>query len=172
MSWYGTHSFLKEYIRKNRCKRIMEIGVFNGDNAKKMVEAAIQNSPREDMEYYGFDFFGGNMLRQVEQKLEKTGCKFKLFKGDTVDTLPKAVKTLPKMDLIFIDGGKSHQEANSDWECSKTLMHDGTAVFVHNYDFPGVQRMVDNIRREEYQVEIIHPPNDSDTGLIKKKIRP
>jgi len=28
--WYGSHSYLNEYIRENRCKKIMEIGVYNG----------------------------------------------------------------------------------------------------------------------------------------------
>lgn len=138
MSWYGSHSFLNDYIRKNNCKRIMEIGVLNGENARTMVEVAIQNFPLEEVEYYGFDFFSGYESHEVGRKLRKIGCKFKLFKGDTVDTLPQAVKILPKMDLIFIDGGKSYTEAKSDWKYSKTLMHDGTVVFVHNYDFSGV----------------------------------
>lgn len=169
LSWYGSHSFLNEYIRKNCCKRIMEIGVLNGENTKTMVEVAIQNFSPEEVEYYGFDFFNSNSFHQVEQKLEKIGCKFKLFKGDTKYTLPEAVKTLPKMDLIFIDGGKSYSEAYNDWAYSRILMYDRTAIFVHNYDFSGVQRMVDNIPRDEYQVEIIHPLHDSDTALVKKK---
>ena len=169
MPWYGSHSFLNDYIRKNSCRRLMEIGVLNGENARTMVEAAIKNFPPEEVEYYGFDFFSDYSPNEVELKLRKLGCKFKLFKGDTVDTLPKAVKTLPKMDLIFIDGGKSYREAKSDWENSMTLMHDGTAVFVHNYYFPGVRKMVDNISRDEYQVKIIHAPFDSDTALIKNK---
>ena len=147
----------------------MEIGVLNGENAKTMVEVAIKNISVTEVEYYGFDFFDGSSFDQVRQKLVKTGCKFKLFKGDTVDTLPKATKTLPKMDLIFIDGGKAYAEAKSDWECSKALMHDETAVFIHNCYFSGVKRMVDEIPREKYQVEIIHPPNDSDTTIVKKK---
>lgn len=169
MPWYGSHSFLNEYIRENRCKRIMEIGILNGDNAKSMVEIAVQNVPPDSVEYYGFDLFAGYSSRQVGQKLEETGCKFKLFEGDTVGTLPKAVKILPKMDLIFIDGGKSLSEAESDWENSKTLMHDGTAVFVHNYEFPGVHRMVDNIPRDKYQVRIIHTSSDGKIALIKKR---
>ena len=80
-------------------------------------------------------FFMDHTTQQVARKLEKTGCKFKLFKGDTQDTLPKAVKTLPKMDLIFIDGGKSYTEAKSDWEYATTLMHNETAAFIHNYYF-------------------------------------
>ena len=146
----------------------MEIGVLDGENAKKMIEVAIQNFPPEKVEYYGFDFFIGASLHQVGERLKRTRCKFRLFKGDTIDTLPEAVKTLPKIDLIFIDGGKSYTEAESDWENSKILMHDGTAVFVHNYEFSGVRRMVDSIPEEQYQVEIIHPPFDSNTALIRK----
>jgi predicted O-methyltransferase YrrM len=170
MPWYGSHPFLNDYIRKNNCKRIAEVGVLNGENARTMVEVAIQNSPAEEVEYYGFDFFSGYTSGEVEQKLREIGCKFKLFKGNTVETLPKAVKTLPKMDLIFIDGGKSYAEARSDWENSKTLMHDGTAVFIHNYEYSGVRRMVDNISKDEYQVKIIHAPSDADTALIRKRI--
>ena len=147
----------------------MEIGVYTGENARTMVEAAIRNVPPDEVEYYGFDFFMGTRLREVRQKLEKTGCKFKLFKGDTVDMLPKVVTTLPKMDVIFIDGGKSYTEARSDWEHSKTLMHDGTVVFVHNADFSGVLSMVDSISRSQFRVEVFHAPFEGEIALIKKK---
>ena len=151
----------------------MEIGVADGENARNMMEVAIRNFLPEEVEYYWFDLFGGNddfRLKQVRQKLKETRCKFKLLKGDSVKTLPKAVKTLPKMDLIFIDGGHSYTTVKSDWENSKSLMHNETAVFFHNYDFSGPKRVVDNISREKYQVKIIHPKSDSDTALVNKKV--
>ncbi len=151
----------------------MEIGVADGENARKMVMVASQNFPAEEVEYYGFDTFGENdnsQMKQVKQKLEKTGCKFKLFKGNSAKTLPKVIKELPTMDLIFIDGGHSYPTVKSDWENSKHLMHNDTATFFHNYDFSGVKRAVDDISREEYRVEIIHPSGDYATALVKKKI--
>jgi len=169
---YGSHSFLNEYIRRNKCKRIMEIGVADGENARNMVGVAIRNFSPEEVEYYGFDLFswdGDSRMEQVRQRLKDTRCKFKLFKGDSVKTLSEAVKTLPKMDLIFIDGGHSYATVRSDWENSKSLVHNGTAVFFHNYDFSGPKRVVDNISREEYQVKIIHLLSDCDTALVKKK---
>ena len=169
MFGYGSHAYLNEYIYTKGCKRILEIGVYNGENAKMMVETALQNASPNEVEYYGFDFFWHSRIQEVREKLSKTGCNITLVKGNTENTLPKTVRTLPKMDLIFIDGGKSYREAKSDWEHSKTLMHDGTAVFVHNYYFSGVRKMVDNISRDEYQVKIIHTPYDSDTALINKK---
>ena len=167
---YGSHSLLNEYIRKNKCKKILEIGVADGENAKTMVKIATQNSSPEEVEYYGVDLFEGNRIEQVRQKLQETGCKFKLFKGDSVRTLPRVLKDLPKMDLIFIDGGHSHEVAKSDWENSKSLIHEETAVFFYNYDFSGVKRVVDDISREEYQVKIIHPSSDYATAFVKKKV--
>ena len=166
---YGSHSFLNEYIRRNSCKRIMEIGVEDGENAREMVSVASRNFSAEEVEYYGFDTFTGkdnSQMKWVRQKLKKTRCKFRLFKGDSVKILPKIVKNLPMMDLIFIDGGHSYTTVKSDWENSKSLMHDETAVFFHNYDFSGVKRVVNNISREEYQVKIIHPSSDYDTAFV------
>lgn len=167
---YGSHSFLNEYISKNKCKRIMEIGVADGENARTMVKVAMQNFSPEEVEYYGFDLFEGNRDSRVRQKLEQIGCKSELFKGDSVKTLPEVVKTLPKMCLIFIDGGHSYTTAKNDWENSKPLMHNETVVFFHNYDFTGVKMVVDNISREEYEVKMIHPPSDCDTAFVKKRI--
>jgi len=170
---YGSHSFLNEYISKNKCKRIMEIGVANGENAKTMVMVAIRNLSPEEVEYYGFDLFGGDddsRMKQVRQKLKETGCRFKLFKGDSVETLLSVLATLPKMDLIFIDGGHSYATVKRDWENTRSLMHDETAAFFHNYDWSGVKGVVDNISRQKYQVKIIHPSSDYDTAFVKKRV--
>ena len=151
----------------------MEIGVADGKNARNMMNIASENFPTEEVEYYGFDTFGwynDYQIKCVRQKLEKTGCKFKLFKGDSVKTLPNIAHKLPMMDLIFIDGDHSYTTVKSDWENSKSLMHEKTAVFFHNYDFSGPKRVVDNISRNKYQVEIVDPSMDCETARVKKKI--
>jgi hypothetical protein len=61
-SGYGPHSFLNDYISKNKCKKIMEIGVADGENARTMVMVALRNFSPEEVEYYGFDFFGGALI--------------------------------------------------------------------------------------------------------------
>lgn len=167
---YGHHSFLNEYIRRNESRRIMEVGVANGDNAVSMVEAALEVNPPDEVEYYGFDTFeatGGAQLESVREKLSKTGCRFELFEGNSVETLPKAVDGLPNMDLIFIDGGRDYPVVKSDWENSRELMEGETAVFFHNYDYSGVKKLVDGISREKYSVKIVDPPSDDRTARIE-----
>ena len=134
-----------------------------------MVEAAIQDIPSQKVEYYGFDFFSNNSTSRVGRRLDETGCRYRLYKGNTMDTFPEAAKTLPKMDLVFIDGGKSYREAMSDWENSALLMHDGTGVFIHNVGFSGVGKMVDEIPRDRYEVEIFNAPSEGSVALIRKK---
>lgn len=147
----------------------MEIGVYNGENARSMIKAAIQNASPHEVEYYGFDFFSYYSTSRVGRKLDETGCRYRLIEGDTMETLPEAVKTLPEMDLIFIDGGKSYREAKSDWENSSLLMHERTGVFVHNVGFMGVGRMVEGIHRDKYRVETFYAPSEGTVALIRKK---
>lgn len=169
---YGSHSFLNEYIEKNKVQKILEIGVDTGENATAMVQSAARNFAPEEIEYYGFDTFMGknnNQLERVKKKLFETGCRFELYKGDSTETLPRKIGDLPKMDLIFIDGGHAYQVTKSDWENSKILMQDHTAVFFHNYDFSGPRKVVDSIPREKFSVEIFDPPSDCKTGLVKRR---
>lgn len=144
----------------------MEIGVYNGDNAVNMIEAAAQNFRSYEVEYYGFDFFSHHSTRHVGRRLEETGCRYRLFEGNTMDTLPEAAKTLPPMDLIFIDGGKSYAEASSDWRYSSQLMHGLTGAFVHNADFPGVRRMVEGISRDEFMVHVFRAQSEGSVARI------
>jgi predicted O-methyltransferase YrrM len=170
MPWYGSHPYLNEFIRTNNCRRILEIGVYTGENAVSMIKAAIEIAadPRE-VQYYGFDFFGNRGAERVGRKLEALGCTFELFAGDTLETLPAAAASLPEMDLIFIDGGKSFREATSDWENSEQLLHDRTGVYVHNADMGGVRRMLDQVSRAKYRVEIFRVPSEGRVALIKSK---
>jgi hypothetical protein len=99
----GSHTYLNEYIRKNNYKRIMEIGVYTGDNAVRMVETAIERAPDgREVAHYGFDLFLTACSDQVGRQSERLGCTFALFEGDTLETLPTSAASLPKMGLIFM----------------------------------------------------------------------
>ena len=143
--------------------------MFNGENAVSMIKTAIRTVPAHEVEYFGSDFFSYHTTERIGKKLEELGCKYRLFKGNTLNTVPEAAKSLPTMDLIFIDGGKSYREGWSDWEGSSRLMDEGTGVFVHNVGFSGVGRMVDDIPRDRFSVEIFNPQYEGRVALIKRK---
>ncbi len=170
MCWYGAHKYLNDYIAEKKCRRIMEIGVYNAENAENMIKTAAKNYPPNEIEYYGFDFFSHYNTDGIAENLDKLGCKYKLFKGNTMNTVPDAAETLPLMDIVFIDGGKSYREAWSDWLGSSRLMHMDTGVFVHNVDFSDVERMVNNIPQDRYNVNTFYAPAEGRVALITRKM--
>jgi len=88
------YKYLYYIIKKYKCRRIMEIGVWNGNHAIKMIEKAKKYWEAKDIEYYGFDLFedlSEKMLKEeiskqppfmneVKKKLEKTGARIQLYK--------------------------------------------------------------------------------------------
>lgn len=164
-----------------RARRIMEIGTWNGNHAATMIQSAKKHWSPGEIEYNGFDLYEDldeetfnkevskrpPSMKKVKEKLKRTGAKIALYKGNTLETLPKMVKKLPKMDFIFIDGGHSIETVNSDWKYSKKLMHENTVVIFDDYwnrDDGGCKRIVDSLDRKDFSVEIL-PPTDE----IKKE---
>ncbi len=140
---------LWDFIKRNKCKTILEIGLGDGRNVKKMLDLA------GDCDYYGFDNLSLPESRKAFLELEgRRNVHF--YIGDTRETLPLALSELPMMDLIFIDGGHGRDVVENDWNICKLLMHDGTACFFHDY-YPclGVKRVVDKIG-DDFSVEIIN----------------
>lgn len=92
-------------------------------------------------------------IDEAKEILKGLNCDFHLFMGDTRKTLPEVVNKLPKMDLIYIDGGHDYETAKSDWENSKKLMHNKTLAVFDDYPLEGVKEVVDGING--YEVKII-----------------
>jgi hypothetical protein len=166
--------------KKEKPFRIMEIGVFHGVHGKQMIERATKNG-RQNIEFYGFDLFEEmtSEVNEVEfgkQTLAlsypavlkylqtKTRAKvIKLFKGDTKQVLPEIIGALPKMDIIFIDGGHSLGTIQSDFEYALKLAHDKTIILCDDYyanDYSkGCAFLVDHDlkARKSLKVEVLEP---------------
>ena len=80
--------------------------------------------------------------------------------------MPKVVDGLPKMELIFIDGGHDYDTCKSDWENVKRLMHPGTSVFFHDYNIEGVRKTVDGIG-DGFSIERIYSGIGPPYALVK-----
>lgn len=159
---------LYDIVKDIQPKTILEIGVFDGENAVRML-----NFVHSDVEYYGFDLFENLdaekfkeeiaiqplSMAEIKKKLEeRTHAKVSLYKENTNDLDPAFFSLFPKMDLIFIDGGHSTQTQRHDWLLMKNLMHKKTVVVVDDYwNIPnsGSNILVQEIDPEEFSVEIL-----------------
>lgn len=164
---------LFEQVRNNKAKNILEIGVFGGGTALSMIKIAQTFYKAEDINYYGFDLFEDLTEEQykmeisrrpptedeVKTKLLKTGANINIYKGNTLQSLPATWESLPKMDVIYIDGGHSVETIDNDWKYTSKLMGPNTVVIFDDY-WPnridgGCKPLIDSLNRDIYKVEIL-----------------
>lgn len=136
----------------DRTFNVLEVGVGTGDNAKYMMAAA-------RIRYYCFDILCWRDSAEAVRELAQLPNTY-IFVGDSKRIFSQVVRSLPVMDLIFIDGSHRYEEVKSDWENAKLLMGFGSVCFFHDYDGgKGVKRAVDEIG-DGWNVEILHPSKD------------
>jgi predicted O-methyltransferase YrrM len=168
-------NYILKYIRKNKPKTILEIGVFNGAFAKRMLLNAT-NSGNESISYTGVDLFEDlssevhkkeislwaskkDLVHKDLSKIKNT--KISLLKGYSSDLLP-LLEGKMKFDLILIDGGHSYKTVKSDFNFTKKLVNTNGAIFFDDYvnkqgvikEGYGINKVVDNINRGDYSVKI------------------
>jgi hypothetical protein len=189
---YRYQTLIREVL-DHKCSSILEVGVFNGRNSLRMIEAAKANFSPADIHYYGFDLF--EMLTETElkeefskmplteqqifDKLSPTGAHIHLYKGFSQKTLKSFVQERQgiNLDFIYIDGGHSIDTIRSDWNNLKPLIKPRTVVIFDDYyendeDFilgKGCNKLIDELDREKYRVELVDPLNEfeHDWGTLR-----
>jgi predicted O-methyltransferase YrrM len=169
---------LEATVKALRAKRILEVGVWNGERALDMISMA--HRFHDQVEYVGFDLFEDLDEETYKYELSKkppteayirelltaSGATVTLYRGNTLHTLPKATKELPPVDFIFIDGGHHPETIQNDWNYCKQLMHKGTVVIFDDYwrnrEDGGCKRIIDSIDREAYDVQVLPEVNTFD----------
>lgn len=154
-------------VERLRPEHILEIGTHDGTNAVNMFRLASKGG--RPVRYYGFDLFEAldsrqslsesalrpRRLSEVQAHLRQHNVDAQLIAGDSSRTLPTAIPRLPRMDLIFIDGGHSVETVGNDWRNVAPLIHSETVVFFDDYPNWGIKNVVDTIDRDHWNVEIL-----------------
>ena len=162
------------YIKKYKPQNILEIGVFNGEFALRMLKTAKKVSPNGKITYYGIDLFEKITVEQlvievspiavrydsIKKKLDSLDCDVNLLKGHSSFVLPKLIGNI-EFDLIVIDGGHSEATVSKDWFYSSKLMTRSGAVFFDDYTNKngeingyGINKVVDQISHASYTISI------------------
>ncbi len=171
---------LLDYIARRPNLSILEIGVARAANTLRMLAFAdwLGGRPR----YTGIDLFGlltdelfeDSYCSQAKRpvSVEMTKAHLRLFLGEAMmadvellegfshDVLPQLVAASRRYDLIFIDGGHSHECVTSDWQFAQQLLaKDGTIVF-DDYPNWGVGTTVQAIDLAQWNVQVL-PQRDT-----------
>ena len=179
-------------ILLRRPTRIVEIGVWRGATARRLIAAARRRQPH--VEYWGFDLFDeatnavlaheatpgvGPLTRTAAQRLlERPGVDLHLVAGDTTRTVPAAVDEMKPVHLVLIDGGHSYETVRADWENVQAALAPDAVVFFDDYIPDGAQwgygvaRLVDEIDRSRWKVRTLHPIDSrrDERGLVRTRL--
>lgn len=182
---------LLNIIYKNKSRRIMEIGTYNGAHATEMIEVSKIFYPAQTVEYFGFDMFESlteekmkqefskqpSTLIEVQELLNKTKINVHLYKGDTRNTLSQVKSSIGQVDFVLIDGGHSIETIRSDWNNVKDLMGQKTVVIFDDYytnteievEGVGCQTLIDSLNANDYEVQILEPMDSfaKEWGVLK-----
>lgn len=166
---------LIRYIIKYKPQSIMEIGVWHGYTAKKMIEAALRH--HNEVRYIGFDLFEDITDKEIVAEQSKTTkasynnvrslleniqyANVELYKGYTRDTIPLVPTEL--MDLIFLDGGHSLETIKSDWHNIQRFIHGKTVIMLDDYwenrTDAGCKHLVDDLKLRDvnWDIALLNP---------------
>mgnify|MGYP000066486736 CR=1 FL=1 len=129
--------------------RMLEIGVYDGNNAVKMIKHA-KSRGRSIVGYWGVDLFEDltpekskeemsktklppNVM-EVRRKIGQTNAIATVIKGDSSRIIEEeAGGRMPQMDIIFVDGGHSLETICNDWQAIQELVHDKTYIVLDDY---------------------------------------
>lgn len=132
------YAHLLELIDEHKPQSLVEIGVWNGANAIRMIKQALKH--HDIVTYTGYDLFeeataetdskefnvkGHNSVRAVAAYIRaETGIEPNLVKGDTNETLNEHIQA----DFVFLDGGHSVETIKHDFTyvsaCKLIVMDD------------------------------------------------
>lgn len=129
---------------------IMEIGVHQGERSREMLREANRHG-RHRVHFFAFDLF-------EEWNPEKNAAEYgkpapplksqsyrqllfgfanlkhlRICRGDSAIMLPQIIAELPKMHVIFVDGGHSLETINSDLTHALTLLDTGGVMILDDY---------------------------------------
>lgn len=123
-------------IRRNKVRRILEIGVGTGDRALRMINLALRGKSAEPVEYAGIDLFesrqehDGLSLKLAHRKLSQTAARIRLVPGDVYSALARTANVLAnQIDLIVISADQDPGSLAKAWFYVPRMLHAQSLVY-------------------------------------------
>ncbi len=179
-------SIVEDLIAERRRDFVMiEVGTGSGRRGADLCEYW-RDQTDQHFNYIGFDLFedmdeetaakempGGRRLPQTKSNaqlnLKRVGAGGSLIKGTTRETLPTfadAMRGSICPDLVFMDGGRTPETIESDWNAIKEMIASKSYVVFNTYyvndETVGCKLLIDGLRNNGKYVVTFLPPIEKD----------
>ena len=124
-------------IRRQKARRILELGIADGRRATRMIEVARRFHPAMATEFTGLDLFEsrsatdgpGMTLKAAYRLLGRLDTRVRLIPGDPFSVLSKTANLLGHFDLVIVSARLDPASLSKAWFYMPRLLHEGSQVF-------------------------------------------
>jgi len=177
---------------------LVEVGTYNGFNARRIIERAGCFNALSKISYWGFDLFEDlteeinaqefSLMpppkEEVDRFLSKTRADIHLIQGNSKKTIPQFVDSIISqgiaIDFIFLDGGHSYQTVQADWTNLEPIINTNTMVILDDYfvDPPkelegfGCNNLIHTLKPSQYKTVPLLPTDhfNHQWGTLKTQL--
>ena len=141
----ATDRLIYRTIYGENLRRILEIGIREGQRALRMIEVGRMCAITEPIHYTGVDEFesrrsevpAGLTLKAAHRAFHATGASVRLLPGDPLTALSRAANTLGKVDLVVVSAHVEQEAMARAWLFVSRLLCAESFVFVEELESPG-----------------------------------
>ena len=109
-------------IKRRRPRRILEIGLGDGQRARRAITLAQRYQGRQEVHFTGIDLFedrhGGQTpypLKDAYRQLRTTAARVRLIPGDAHGAMVRAANSLSQIELVMISADVSKASLSAAW---------------------------------------------------------
>lgn len=132
-------------VRRNRVRKILEIGIGDAARTLRMIHLARRFAEGEPVRYAAIDLFearpaasGASLsLKEAHRLLTTTQAQIQLIPGEPAQALSRAANSLPNVDLVLISAAHSDSSLAEAWFYVPRMLHGGSAVYRETSHVPG-----------------------------------
>jgi hypothetical protein len=125
-------------IRKQRARKIVELGIGTGERAVRVIQMASQVLEPREVHYTGIDLFEGRSasdkaglsLREAHCLLKTTGARIQLVPGSAAEGLARTANALGQIDMLILSAQAEPDALAGVWFYVPRLLHNTSQIFM------------------------------------------
>ncbi len=131
---------LLRHVAKSSVRRMVEIGIGDGQRARDSIELMVKHHGRSDVRYTGIDLFegrtdGSGLTLKAAHRLLGGMCDgVRLVPGAPGVGLKRCANELRGTDLVVVSCDQDQQSLNASWHFLPRMLHNESQVWLENSD--------------------------------------
>jgi predicted O-methyltransferase YrrM len=151
-SYPHVYSLIYGLVREMNPQTLVEIGSCDGRSLIAIAQA-LEDNGAENAKIYVFDILEVGNETSLFENVEKSGLKrfIDITIGNSVETVPEKLKTIPMLDFTFIDGDHHYEFVSQDFENIYNHTNKGGLILLHDTNWLDGCRQINGEIQAKYR---------------------